>query len=197
MTRIELGKCLKTMGLMGLLAGTTATTIGCAMHEKYYVSAIEIEGPDVVAKSAGYRPYAVLWKDKNVRLYLGCDKRTTLGISMFPLIPIPTDNFLDAKPHESLADNVFYIEVVRPEELDVDLSHLDIKVETTELTPMYFREKESSYGMRYEYVAKLHCSDIQHAKLLIKENDEKTLVYRMNFVEEVKRDIYYRLKPTT
>jgi len=138
---------------------------GCAFYQKEYVSDIEIKGKSYPGGDEGS---FYIDNDPLIKISMGCYKSTTLGFTVFPILPIPDLN--ESDPHDTLAAEQFYFTLGHFPSSKIDLSELKANVEISDkIFSLSLLEKDQTFSsyINYKYVADLRCSDIKNGILRI------------------------------
>ena len=161
---------------------------GCAFYSKDFVSAIEIEGTNYRPKIFDEGVFYVN-DDPPIRLRLGCRARTTLGETMFLLIPFPI--LKEEPPHASIAGQQFSLVLASSIKNELDLSSLAIDVKIAgrvhRLRFVGAKTRDYTYKTQFEFAADLTCGEIQNGRLSIRLAPDKVWDYVFEFREEVQR----------
>lgn len=138
--------------------------------------------------------------DPLIRVNFGCYKKTQLSSSVFPLIPIPS--FSEIEPHDSMANQHFSMELRYEKSPEVTPATLEARVALQNGEQiLILAESEKVLSIfpmyRYKYISELKCGDIRNGTLYIKLNERTDRTYRIEFKEDVKRQVKYHLELTT
>jgi hypothetical protein len=180
------------MKLVVILALVLSTS-GCAFYQKDYVSKIYLDGKNYPGGDEGQ---FYIDNEPLIRMSFGCYKTTQLTATVFPLIPLP--GFNEAEPHTTIAENYFYMVLEYDESSEVAPSTLTANITIADKThALMLLETEQVSTIipryRYNYGADLSCGDIQAGTLNIGLHDNKEREYKIEFREDVERQVRYHL----
>lgn len=176
-----------------IASSTVLLLTGCVFSHEDYVSEIVLAGKNC---RGTIREEGAFYVDDDplVHMRMGSFRKTFLGETMFPLIPLPIIE--QAEPHESIAHHQFSLTVSRGQDVKTELSALEITVEDSGKSHQMRLDRkeqpENAYRVEYGYVADLQCGDIDDGILRIRLTVDKGRDYKIRFREGVKREINYQ-----
>jgi hypothetical protein len=166
---------------------------GCALHQKSYVSEIEIKGVNYGLKTAKGAEGSFYVDDHPLmRLVMACKKVTVLGLSISVAVPLPV--FGEEDGHASIGQAPFSLRIfndtfpttpVPPPQISLTIGNT---IHLLRLT-----DDKEIYPPNHFYTSELRCSAIQAATMTITFSTDKVRVYKLQFNEGVQH--HFNLTP--
>lgn len=181
-----------------LLIIVAASLSSCAFYDKKFVSEIVLQGTNY--RGTIYDEGQFYINDEpTIKMNIGCYQSTTLGETVFPLIPFPVLH--EAEPHNSITSQQFSLVISHKTKDNIDLSTLKIDVDISgTVHPLRLTQKDEprfTSSIEYEYTADLRCGEIVDGILTIHLGSDRVRVYGVQFEEGIKRDVAYHLSLAT